>query len=159
MDWTYGPTNVLPSFAGSIEVDAESAPFWQGLAEGDIRVPRCENCSNYRFPPGPYCLSCGSSMQRFVTLTGRPRLFSWIVVNRSTHRSMPAPYVVAVLEYDEGVRLPAALHVPGGVDALTLGMPVVATVVQGDPPFIAGRVPSPQDPDLDTRVIAASQDG
>ena len=144
MHWTYGGIEVLRRFAGELETDADSTPFWEGLAEGEVRVQRCERCGTHRFPPGPFCLSCGSAELCYAQLTSTPRLFSWIVVTRSTHRSMPAPYAVAVVEYDEGVRIPGALHVAAGVRELTIDMPVSVTVESGERPFIAFHVTESQ---------------
>jgi len=50
---------------------------------------------------------------------------------------MPAPYAVAVVEYEEGVRLPGALRVHADVRKLNIGMPVKVTIETGRRPFIA----------------------
>ena len=38
-------------------------------------------------------------------LSGRGRVFSFVVYRRTYHPAMPAPYVVALVELDEGPRL------------------------------------------------------
>jgi len=53
---------------------------------------------------------------------------------------MPAPYAVAVVEYEEGVRLPGALRVHADVRKLDIGMPVKITIETGRRPFIAVHV-------------------
>lgn len=140
MHWTYGGIDVLSRFAGELDTDHDSTPFWEGLSKGEIRAQRCDHCATYRFPPGPFCLNCGSAELRYVALTSTPRLFSWIIVTRSTHPSMPAPYVVAIVEYDEGVRIPGALQVDPDVHELRINMPVSATVVQGERPFVTFHI-------------------
>ncbi|MCH7954080.1 MAG: hypothetical protein IIC25_09330, partial [Chloroflexi bacterium] len=32
-----------------------SQPFWDGLAAGELRLQRCDNCDTYVFYPRPYC--------------------------------------------------------------------------------------------------------
>lgn len=140
MEWSYGKLETPSNFVGELETDPDSAPFWEGLAVGEIRVQHCNLCGTYRFPPGPFCLNCGSGRQVYVALNSTPRLFSWIVVNRSTHEDMPAPYAVAVVEYEEGVRLPGALRVHADVRKLDIGMPVKITIETGRRPFIAVHV-------------------
>ena len=145
--WNYGAIALLSSFAAELDIDSDSAPFWVGLSAGEIRVQRCHQCGSYRFPPGPYCLSCGSSELVYSALTSIPRLFSWIVVNRSTHPSMPVPYAVAVVEYDEGVRIPGAMAVASETNELAIGMPVRVSIRRGDRPFIAFQIGNPASAD------------
>lgn len=136
MEWAYGQVNAPTSFIGQINVDPDSAPFWKELAGGHVSAQRCDSCATYRFPPGPHCLSCGSSELRMVALTSTPTLFSWIVVNRPTHPSLPAPYAVAIAEFPEGVRIPGALLVPQGVSELRIGQPLRVQLNLEDQPFV-----------------------
>lgn len=87
----------------------ETEPFWEGTAKGELRAQRCGGCQRLRFPPLPSCPHCGSLDVEWVPTEGTPTLYSWVVVERSTHRDIPAPFCVALAEFAEGVRVPGNL--------------------------------------------------
>ena len=31
----------------------ETQPYWDGVAAGELRLPRCTDCGNAYFPPSP----------------------------------------------------------------------------------------------------------
>jgi uncharacterized OB-fold protein len=71
---------------------------------------RCERCGQARFPPTTYCSRCQAPEHLWIESTGRGRVFSWIVVRHPVPREVYAedvPYIVAVVELDEGVRIPS----------------------------------------------------
>jgi hypothetical protein len=62
-----------------------------------------------RFPPGPQCLQCGCESSTGSNASGRARVYSWIVVRHPVPAPIYAgdvPYVVALVELEEGVRMP-----------------------------------------------------
>src|SRR5262245_12102682 len=38
----------------------ETQHFWDGARAGELRLQRCDDCSNVYFPPRPFCPSCAS---------------------------------------------------------------------------------------------------
>ena len=89
--------------------DADSRPFWEGCREHRLRIERCSECAAARFPPASLCPHCRSSRSEWITASGRGTVFSWIVVRHPVPKDMYAhevPYVVALVELEEGVRLP-----------------------------------------------------
>ena len=109
--------------------DAETRPFWEACREGRLTIQRCTNCGHVRFPPTFYCAKCGSSEHEWIDSTGRGKVFSWIVVRHPVPRDIYAadvPYVVALIELDEGVRI--ASNIVGiEPEKVTASMPVRAT--------------------------------
>lgn len=115
--------------------DAHTAPFWAGCAEGELRVQRCAGCGRLRFPPRPVCPGCRSFDADWEALSGRGRIWSWVVVHRPV---LPAyepylPYPVIVVELDEDPQLRMVGNVvaaPGAAidsvdpDELSIGAPV-----------------------------------
>ncbi|OGA57629.1 MAG: hypothetical protein A3G81_03895 [Betaproteobacteria bacterium RIFCSPLOWO2_12_FULL_65_14] len=106
--------------------DADSRPFWDGCREHQLRIERCADCGTARFPPSGMCPHCRSSRREWITASGRGTVFSWIVVRHPVPKEMYAgevPYVVALVELEEGVRMPTNIVgcEPGAIRA---GMPV-----------------------------------
>jgi uncharacterized OB-fold protein len=107
-------------------IDHLSAPFWEGCKAHELRLQRCRACGALRFPAGPVCLQCRSPKADWVPSKGRGRVYSWIVVRHPVPAEIYAqdvPYVVALVELDEGVRMPTNV-VGCPPEEVTAGMPV-----------------------------------
>ena len=85
--------------------DALTAPFWAACRRGVLEVPTCTSCGHHFLPPGPCCPRCWSALLEPRAVSGRGRIASFVVYRRTYHPGMPAPYVVALVELDEGPRL------------------------------------------------------
>jgi uncharacterized OB-fold protein len=102
-----------------------TAEFYAYGARGELRFQRCGECGTWRHPPRVACGRCGSERVSWERSSGRGRLFTWTV----THQALlpmfaaDAPYVVAVVELEEGVRVVTGLR---GIaaDELRLDLPV-----------------------------------
>ncbi|MFM8411223.1 MAG: Zn-ribbon domain-containing OB-fold protein [Alphaproteobacteria bacterium] len=102
----------------------ESAPFWEGTRRGELRAQRCGECSHLRWPPAAICPICLSAAHEWVRLSGRGRVYSWIVVHKSQHPAFWGdPFNVAIVELDEGPRLHTNL-VDVDPAAIRIGLPV-----------------------------------
>lgn len=90
---------------------SESAAFWQGCREGRLRLQRCDACQRFWFPPAVLCPHCWSESWSWHTVGGRARIHSFVVFHRPYHHAFAEhlPYVVAVVELEEGPRLPTLL--------------------------------------------------
>jgi hypothetical protein len=89
------------------EPSAETVPFWTAAKENRLVIPRCRTCDNTWFPPTHVCPSCGADNYAWVEASGRGKVFSFVVIHRIYHPGFAdkVPYVVAVIELDEGPRL------------------------------------------------------
>jgi uncharacterized protein len=85
----------------------ESQPYWDGLREHKLLTPRCDACAGYWFPPSLLCPHCNSAKWTWTAVSGRGRIFSYVVYHRVHHPGFAGevPYAVAVIELDEGPRL------------------------------------------------------
>ena len=92
--------------------NAVSAPYWSGLADGQVRLQRCSVCSRVQFYPRPACRYCGSRSLHWEDLSGRATLYSYTVVYRAPFEAFAddVPYVLAVVELEEGPRLLTTLE-------------------------------------------------
>ncbi len=81
---------------------ALSAPHWEGCREGVLRVQRCGDCGAFVFIPQPLCTRCQGRDLEWVESSGRGRIYSYTVVHRPPRPEFEVPYVVAIVELDEG---------------------------------------------------------
>ena len=104
---------------------AISAPHWEGCRQGELRVQHCRACGKYVFIPQPTCTDCLSSDLDWVTSSGRGQLYSYTVVHRPQQPSFETPYVVAIVELDEGFHMLTNL-IDCPEHAIAVGMPLEA---------------------------------
>ena len=82
-------------------------PFFDGCARGELLIPRCRRCSRSFFYPTVLCPHCHNLGFDWVASPGRGKVYSYTSVHRPLVASLraQAPYIVAVVELDEGVRM------------------------------------------------------
>lgn len=89
--------------------DAISAPYWEACRRHELILQRCAGCGSFRFPPASMCSRCRSGKTEWSRASGKGKVFSWnVVVHPIPHAvyAQDVPYVVALVELDEGVRMP-----------------------------------------------------
>jgi uncharacterized OB-fold protein len=84
----------------------EAAPYWQGAREGRLRVPYCPSCATFAWPPRRHCTKCGANLD-WRDARGSGSIAAWSVVRRAANPDLKhdVPYIVALIDLDEGVRL------------------------------------------------------
>ena len=105
-----------------------SQPFWDGARRHELWLQRCSTCGTHLFYPRRLCTACGSPEVAWVQTSGRGTVFTYTVAHRPTHPAFAdqVPYVIAVVELDEGPRL--TTNVVGCDPAVVeIGLPVEAT--------------------------------
>ena len=105
---------------------ALSRPHWEGCRVGMLRVQRCRDCGQYVFIPQPLCTRCQSEALEWVTSSGRGTVYSYTVVHRPPRPAFAVPYVVAVVELEEGWHMLTNL-VDCMPAAVRVGLPVEVT--------------------------------
>ena len=92
------------------DLDADSAPFWQGCLEGELRIQACAACGTRRFPARPMCPECTSLEHVWETVGTTGTVWSVVVPHPPLLPAfMPyAPYnvVIVTLDDDPSIRLP-----------------------------------------------------
>jgi uncharacterized OB-fold protein len=120
--------------------------FWVGAARGELLIPRCDGCDRYTWYPRTRCRHCNGEDFTWTPMSGRGRLFSWVVVR---HAFLPqfaseVPFVSALVALDEdpGVRLVTRIV---DVDAVDLRFEMPLRVVYRPLRFdgISGAVTAP----------------
>lgn len=113
------------------EVTDDTAAFWEGGADGALRIHRCTACSTWIHPPAPVCPSCLSLDVAPSVSAGRATVQGFTVNVQPWAPDMQVPYVVAVVSVDDapGVQLTTRL-VDVAPDAVSVGMAVEVTFDQ-----------------------------
>lgn len=116
-------------------INADTAFFWEGAAMGELRIQRCGDCGELRHPPGPICPSCRSAARTYVTASGVGEVYSYVVHHGPPVPGWETPFVVAVVELPEGVRIVGNV-VDCAPAQVGIGMPVRLTYRQMDDELI-----------------------
>ncbi len=104
-------------------VNADNAFFWEGVAQGELRIQRCASCGVLRHPPGPMCGACRSTEWDTVTASGRGEIFSFVVHHHPPLPGVVLPHVVATIALEEGTRFVSEL-IDIAPDDVQIGMAV-----------------------------------
>jgi uncharacterized protein len=85
----------------------ESQPYWQAAREHRLELPFCLSCEKHWFPPSRICPHCLSDRTAFRPASGRGKIYSFVTFHRVYHPAFKGdvPYVVALIELEEGPRL------------------------------------------------------
>lgn len=107
------------------EPTPDTAPYWEGLRQGKLRLQACSDCGKVRHYPRPVCPYCHSMAVKWVDAKGTGKVHSWTVAHHAFHPGFKGelPYTLVTVDLDEGVRLQAQLR-SADVTALKLGLPV-----------------------------------
>ncbi len=103
----------------------ESEPFWAAVQRGELRFQRCARDGKLFFPPAARCPRCWSTQWSWDLVSGRGTVFSFVTFQRSYHPAFRAalPYVVAIVELEDGVRVTTRLTEVQPED-VRVGLPV-----------------------------------
>ena len=103
----------------------DTAYFWERCRARELVLQRCADCGRIQFYPRALCTSCLSDRLEWIPACGRGAVHSFTTVFRAPTLAFQAeaPYVVAVIELEEGVRMISQV-VGCGPDRVAIGMPV-----------------------------------
>jgi uncharacterized OB-fold protein len=101
----------------------DTAFFWDALREHKLLIQRCAGCGALRHPPRPMCPRCRSLDWNTVESSGRGTVYSYVMPRYPQFPFMEYPYIVVLVELEEGTRLVSNLcDVPP--EEIHVGMPV-----------------------------------
>jgi uncharacterized OB-fold protein len=100
-----------------------SRPFWDAARRHELTIQRCGACKSYVFYPRDRCPRCFADQLEWQRVSGRGRVYSYTVVRRASARSFgDGPYVLAIVELDEGPRMTSNIVAPP--EKVRVDMPV-----------------------------------
>lgn len=125
--------DTLPSSLGSWvhrslqNIDPDLGEFWASLKQHEFRLCRCRRCGSWWFP-FTVCTRHddvpGFDEMEWAVSSGRGTVYAMLVVHQvwDTAFADEVPYVLALIELDEGPHFPARLV--GDPESIRIGTPV-----------------------------------
>lgn len=128
--------------------DAQTQPYWDGAAAGELRYQSCVDCGRVQLIPRSLCEQCRGSKLNWQNskCTGTVLTFTTVFRAPLDVFKDKVPYVIAIVDMDEGFRvmvnaLPQArenLEIGARVsigfhDVHGMALPVLATVLEVAP--------------------------
>lgn len=98
-------------------VNPDSKVYWDGAREGRLMIRKCKACGLTHFLPRYLCPACWSTELDWMQASGLGTVHSFTVIRRAPLAAFVGrvPYVVALIDLDEGPRMMANIL---GDDAL-----------------------------------------
>jgi uncharacterized OB-fold protein len=89
------------------EPNGDSLPYWNAAREGRLLIRHCNACGKRHFMPRCQCPYCWSGELEWVESAGAGRVHSFSIVHRAPTPvfASKAPYVIALIDLDEGPRM------------------------------------------------------
>ena len=90
-------------------MNGDSRPYWEAAREGRLVIRQCRACSQVHFMPRHVCPHCWSDALDWIDASGHGVVHSYSIVRRAPLAEFAAevPYVVALIDLDEGPRMMA----------------------------------------------------
>ena len=111
--------------------DTVSAAYWRAAAGGELLYQECPTCGHRQFYPRALCVRCGAE-PAWQRAGGRGRVHTFTVIHQNWAAPFHelVPYVVAMVELDEGPRMmsnvthcdPAVVHIGMPVEVYTVAV-------------------------------------
>jgi len=85
----------------------EAKPYWDGLKDNKLMLPQCGDCNTPFFYPRIACPHCHSRNVTWIQASGKGKLYSFEIAYRSLNPNfkIEAPYILAMIELEEGPRM------------------------------------------------------
>ena len=105
----------------------EAKPYWDGLKEHKLRLPKCEDCGKPFFYPRILCPFCQSRCITWIQASGQGKLYAFEIAYQSFNPAfkIKPPYILAMIELAEGPHMYSNLiHIEPDPKAVKCDMPV-----------------------------------
>jgi uncharacterized OB-fold protein/acyl dehydratase len=124
-------TPTAPAAPPRPAIGLDTRYFWDGARAGELRIQRCAECGELRHPPGPMCPRCHAVKRDHVTASGHGTVYSYVVHHHPPVPGREPPFVVALVELAEGVRMVGNV-IGCPPEKVHIGMPVEVTFERVD---------------------------
>lgn len=125
------------------DIDDANRLYFEGTASGELRIRHCRSCDAlFRFAH-TWCPECWSRDIDFRVASGRGKIETFTVVHQAPYESFEdrIPYVIALIELDEGVRIMSNV-VGCDPDEVAIGLPVTVTYEERGPVMLPMFAPA-----------------
>lgn len=105
--------------------DADTKPYWDACAQGELRYQHCETCGRVQCIPRSLCQHCQSPALQWNTSRREGTVLTFTTVYRAP---LPVfkeqvPYAIVIVDMDEGFRV-MVNALPAALPNLTMGAKV-----------------------------------
>jgi uncharacterized OB-fold protein len=85
----------------------ETEPFWAGCRRHELLLQSCDSCGHKQLYPRMLCTRCKTTALSWTPASGKGVVHSFTVIRRAPSAAFKpdVPYVLALIELEEGVRL------------------------------------------------------
>jgi uncharacterized OB-fold protein len=84
----------------------ETAPYWEGCKQHELRLQFCTDCQQHFFYPRIFCPKCLSQSVEWRTVSGKGTLLTYVISARPAPGfENELPYAIAIVQLDEGPHL------------------------------------------------------
>ena len=101
--------------------ETKVADFVKHLEKGEIAATKCTKCGELYFPPRADCAICLSRDIEWIPLSGRGKLITYTTAYFAP-AGFEAPYTLALVELEEGVRVFTRISKSVKKDEVKIGM-------------------------------------
>ena len=135
-------------------IDEDNRPFWDAVQERRFVLMRCQECGRWYWPAA-YCRHHHNApffgSLRWEQASGRGRVFVFNIHRRAFHPAFEVPYVVALIELEEGPMFGSNI-IGCPVQDVRVGMPVEVAFTEVEEgvvlPLFRAASPLPSDSPL-----------
>jgi len=107
--------------------ELDTGPFWAATKQHELRYQVCNSCGGVVFYTRRHCPHCMSFDLRWEQSKGEGAVYSYTIIRQIGHPVFRArqPYVVALIDLDEGFRIMSHVIVDKeAVDSVSVGQRV-----------------------------------
>lgn len=113
--------------ASTLQQDSDSRPYWEGLKQGELRIQRCQACSQAVFYPRALCPHCHSDQLEWIVASGKGTIYAYTVAHQGFGSfAADVPFVIALVELEEGARMMSRI-IDAPRERVTIGAAVSVT--------------------------------
>jgi uncharacterized OB-fold protein len=88
------------------EPTPETAPYWEGCHQHELRLQFCTDCQKHFFYPRIFCPTCLSDAVEWRTVSGTGTLLTYVLSARPAPGfEHELPYAIAIVQLAEGPHL------------------------------------------------------
>lgn len=121
------PADLDPDAMMRPALSRDTAFFWEGVAAHELRVQRRPD-GTLQHPPVPAVWQDKEQPTDYLVASGKGTVYSFVVHHAPKVPGRTLPFVIALVELDEGIRMLGELRNVDHAD-VTIGMPVHATYI------------------------------
>ncbi len=102
--------------------NADNSAYWAGARSDTFLLRCCGDCGAAHFPPRVLCPTCWSEHLSWIAASGQGVVYSYTILHRAPlpEFAQRVPYVVALIDLPEGVRVMANIVGPAAA-AVAIG--------------------------------------